>query len=341
MRRASRVEHAWPGVALAATLLVAPAPAAETGTAARALEVHPVELAGQAAQNRAAARLRPLGMLEIPRVKENDLALSQLSGLAWDEDDGVLYAISDRGTLFHLIPQFRGDTLSGLALARALPLRDAAGKPLKGRLTDSEGLDVLNGRNGRRGDGELLVSFERTPRIVRYSPDGRWLGELKLPERLRERNNYDSTNRMLESVCSDPTLGVLTAPEKPLDGEREGETHLYALDDRRWSLALEEGQNISALECLGDGRVLVLARDFGRLFYRQVATLRIARLVRGTTRAAVDAPTTLDASDGWQIDNFEGLARHRGNRFFIVSDDNDLFVQRTLLLYFEYDGAAP
>jgi hypothetical protein len=45
--------------------------------------------------------------------------------------------------------------------------------------------------------------------------------------------------------------------------------------------------------------------------------------------------TTLDSDQDLHIDNFEGLARHRGNRFFMVSDDNGVFIQRTLLLYFE------
>jgi len=43
----------------------------------------------------------------------------------------------------------------------------------------------------------------------------------------------------------------------------------------------------------------------------------------------------LDSYQGLHLDNFEGLTRHHGNRFFMVSDDNDVFVQRTLLVYFE------
>ncbi len=49
----------------------------------------------------------------------------------------------------------------------------------------------------------------------------------------------------------------------------------------------------------------------------------------------VETAVVLDSGKGHQIDNFEGLARHRGNRFFLVSDDNDLFLQRSLLMYFE------
>jgi hypothetical protein len=55
----------------------------------------------------------------------------------------------------------------------------------------------------------------------------------------------------------------------------------------------------------------------------------------GSPTEAVVETRSLDSGKGHQIDNFEGLARHRGNRFFLVSDDNDLFLQRSLLMYFE------
>ena len=50
---------------------------------------------------------------------------------------------------------------------------------------------------------------------------------------------------------------------------------------------------------------------------------------------------TLDSDHGLQIDNFEGLARHQSNRFFMVSDDNSVFIQRTLLVYFELLADQP
>jgi hypothetical protein len=65
--------------------------------------------------------------------------------------------------------------------------------------------------------------------------------------------------------------------------------------------------------------------------------LRRVQLTPDSTTQPLKPETvvTLDSNKGFQIDNFEGLARHRGNRFFMVSDNNDLFVQRTLLMYFE------
>ena len=61
------------------------------------------------------------------------------------------------------------------------------------------------------------------------------------------------------------------------------------------------------------------------------------RIVQWHRRSVVVIETValMDTAQGYQIDNFEGLTRHKGNHFFMVSDNNDLFVQRTLLLYFE------
>ncbi len=301
------------------------------------LKTRPVQLAESVHAPQPAARLRPLGMLDLPDPKVNGLRLSQLSGLAWDDDDGVLYAISDKGALFHLRPQFRDGRLTGLDLLKAVPLRDAEGKPLKGKRADSEGLDILNGRNGRSGDAELVVSFERLPRIARFRPDGTWLSDYPLPAPLNERKNYRGDNKMLESVCVDEKLGVLTMPEKPLVNEREGINRVYRLDGRSWPIPLLGKLLPSEIECLGDGRVLILERDVG-VIERAVA-LRIATLAgEGDSTASMETVAVLNSLEGYRLDNFEGLARHKGNRFFMVSDNNDLFVQRTLLLYFEITG---
>lgn len=302
-------------------------------------------------------RIRFLGMLELPDITRNGLRLSQLSGLAWDDDDGILYAISDKGGLFHLRPEFDGNILTGLSLLRAEALHDPGNnKPHKRSYADSEGMDILYGRNGRKGDAELVISFERVPRIMRYRPDGHAIGEYPLPDLLANTKNYSSTNRMLESVCVDPSLGVITTPEVALTMEREGHTHLYSLPanpvinrNRRasdshgaspynsWDYPLAAGNRITAMECLGHGQVMVLQQKFLHAFGNIVVTLEQVRLP-ATPAAEPLLPKTIatfDSQGGHQIDNFEGLTRHRENRFFMVSDNNDLFVQRTLLMYFE------
>jgi hypothetical protein len=303
------------------------------------IETRPARFAAQLNNGDVVDRIRLRGMLELRSTKVDGIRFSQLSGLAWDDDDEILYAISDKGALFHLRPEFHDDMLVGVKLLKAVALQDPGKtKSLRRQPIDSEGLDILNGRNGKRGDAELIVSIERTPRILRYTPDGRLTGEYALPPPISDPKSYADPNRMLESVCADSELGVLTIPETPLDGERPGYTHVFGLDGRSWLYALTEDSPVSAIECLGKRQVLVLERDFGHLFGRNAVALKRATLAADPLP---DEPlqaeniVTLDAAKGYAIDNFEGLTRHKGNRFFMVSDDNDLFVQRTLLLYFE------
>jgi hypothetical protein len=280
-----------------------------------------------------------LGMLQLPNPKVGGMRFSQLSGLAWDDDDGILYAISDKGYLFHLQPAFENGVLTGLKLLKAVHLRElGSGKPLKGTRADSEGLDILKRRNGRKGDAELIVSFERFPRIVRYRPDGYAISEYPLPTPLNDARMYQNSNKMLESVCADSKLGILIVPEVPLKGEHQGVTRIFNLDRKFWVYPLPTGNRISALECLGNNRVLVLESNFTGLLGRLEVFLKLATLspnASPTEPVPVETVVAFDSGKGHQLDNFEGLARHRGNRFFIISDDNDLFFQRTLLMYFE------
>ena len=283
--------------------------------------------------------IRFLGMLQLPNPTVDGMRFSQLSGLAWDDDDGILYAISDKGFLFHLQPIFENGVLTGLNLLKAVHLRElGSGKPLKGTRADCEGLDILHGRNGRKGDAELIISFERFPRIVRYRPDGYAISEYPLSAPLNDARMYQDPNEMLESVCVDSKLGILTVPEVPLKGEHQGVTRIFSLDGKSWIYPLPTGNRISALECLGNYRVMALESNFSGILGRLEVFLKIATLSpRGsiTEPVPVETAVALDTDKGHQIDNFEGLARHRGNRFFLVSDDNDLFIQRSLLMYFE------
>jgi hypothetical protein len=283
-------------------------------------------------------RLRFLGMLELPEVTRNSRRLSQLSGLAWDDDDGILYALSDKGGLFHLQPLFEGDILTGVRLLRALPLRElGSDKPLRGWRIDAEGLDIVNGRNGRRHDAELVISTERVPQILRFRADGYAIAKHALPAPADKAGAFRDPNRMLEAVCADSALGLLAMPELPLNNEREGYTRIFSVAGPSWLYPSAPGERVTAMECLGQGQLLVLQQNYQNPFGQVIVMLRRVRLTPESPTQPLKPETvvTLDSDKGFQIDNFEGLTRHRDNRFFMVSDNNDLFVQRTLLMYFE------
>ncbi|HJW80786.1 MAG TPA: esterase-like activity of phytase family protein [Acidiferrobacterales bacterium] len=321
---------------LLALLAAAPAAASRAQDSFPSLKAKAVDLCESPPACERIGKLRLLGMLELSARSVNGVRFAGLSGLAWNEDDNLLYALADHGILFHLRPVFRNGQLADVALLHSAPLIDPrTRKPVKWRRSDTEGLDILNGRNGRKGDAELIVSFEGEPRIARYRPDGQFIADVPLSDPLRNIRNY-RYNRMLEAVCSHPREGVLTAPEEPLNGET-GTARLYRTDGSAWRFAPSRG-GIVALECLPDGDVLVMERDYTTLTLRWIITLRRLHLPAGTPPDSLlpaETAATLDSDQGLRIDNFEGLARHHGNRFFMVSDDNDVFVQRTLLVYFE------
>ena len=302
------------------------------------LDVRPAPLAENLKPGDSVGAVRFLGMVMIPSTTVDGARLSQLSDIAWDEDADVLYAISDKGILFHLRPVIHDDLLTGVELLRVARLQELkGGKPLRDRRADAEGLDIVRGENGRPKDAELIVSFERHPRIWRYRPDGRALGEYALPEPLTDPAAYVQGNRMLEAVCHDASRGVLTMPEKPLEQEPSGYSRIYSTAGTSWRYRISDDNRAVALACLGDGDVLILENNFGTRFWRSHTTLKRVRLPKVSTAAALEAETlfSFESNKGYQIDNFEGIARHRGNRFFLISDDNDFFLQRTLLLYFE------
>lgn len=285
------------------------------------------------------ARLR--GTLRLDGSAEQ--GLHQLSGLAWDADEDLLYALSDDAYVVHLRVNLRHGQLHAVNFVGRYPLRDAAGVPLSPRLADSEGLVALRSRNAVRADTELVVSFEGPPRIARYTADGHYLGDLQVPAALANDSVYRSRNAQLEALAHSPVHGLLTAPERSLRGSAHGTIPIVALaDGREWIYPLRDRRYgaVVGMETLPGGDLLILERRFISLLMPFTISLRRAALGASPALSVSDV-FHLDTSAGWSIDNFEGLAHHAGSCYFIISDDNAAVIQRTLLSYVEVTQSGP
>jgi len=279
-------------------------------------------------------QLRLLGALELNNTTANNQTISELSGLAWDEDEQILYAISDQGYLVYLRPVIRRGILTDVLFIKKIPLLDRYGHPLSGQMADCEGLFALNTDNNINNDTVLLISFERIPRVVKYSMDGGYIHELPLPAQLTNASNYENKNRMLEAITYHPERGMIITSEKPLK---------YSIDNRfevfdshgiigKYSAYDPDISAVTAMEYIGDNNFLMLERIYRQLFNTAEIILRI------WNPDTAEKPKTLarlSPEEGFRIDNFEGLTHYRNQRYFIISDDNDNFLQKTLLLYFE------
>ncbi|NNM00352.1 MAG: hypothetical protein HKO62_06350, partial [Gammaproteobacteria bacterium] len=177
-----------------------------------------------------------------------------------------------------------------------------------------------------------------------YSARGEHLEDVALPEVLRDGANYQDANKELESLASHPEAGILTAPEAPLTIDAPDRLAIYSLSGRRWQFEpVGEHSALVGMETAPGGDVYVLERNFKSIF--KPITFALRRVHLSETPPYADARVTdvvrFVSSDGWAIDNFEAIARHEGERFFMISDDNRSGFQKTLLFYFEITGTVP
>jgi len=190
-------------------------------------------------------------------------------------------------------------------------------------------------------NGQLIISFERKPKIAKFTPKGRLISKYRLPKKLAQIKNYHSKNKALESVTIHPRLGVLTAPEYPL--KNTGNKHtIYSLKTKRkWTIPAYPAPNsaIVALETLQDGSILILERAFSSIFNPLIISIRRVWLSTCSCSKGDDSEfkqiAVFNNFKGWEIDNFEGLTQHKDNYFFMVTDDNNSKLQKTLLTYWE------
>ena len=282
-------------------------------------------------------QLSSISSLGISKGRINGLSVSELSGLAWDEQRKLLYAISDSGILYHIQLTIKQGKILKAKVLCAYKLRNKVGHTFKRIERDAEGLSLK--RNQKGVVTELIISFERKFRIARFTLQGRFLGNIKLPKNLRNKRNYQSRNKGLESVTLHPKFGVITAAELPLKTSPRHYQTLYSNKGQMWHFKQSPHRNssVTGLETLPNGDVLVLERSYSGLFSAIVISLRQVKLsaCNAKRQCAVKDIAIFNSVDGWRIDNFEGLTHYRGKQYIMVSDDNESPLQSTVLVLFE------
>jgi len=252
------------------------------------------------------------------------LSFAGISDLAYD-GKRALYAVSDKGRLFELEFSLQDNRIETLLLKNAFRLKSKDGKPLKKKKRDAEGLDFYK--------GSLIISFERKPKVSLFDLKGVKIKNVDIPSVLEDIKNYQGKNSVLESVVMHPDFGVITAPQRPLKHTDEKVHTLFSLE-QRWKFKADA--DITAIETMSDGSLLVLEREF-RLFSLG-HTIWLKKVpIKACENGLCQAETLakLDSSDGWRLDNFEGLTRIDNEHYLMISDDNDSFLQKCIIVLFE------
>lgn len=264
--------------------------------------------------------------------KIEGLRFSEISDLAYDKKDKKLYFVSDEGKLF-VFESYFTEKIERLNAKSGFTLVKKKGQKFRKWRRDSEGLALDN-------KGRIYISFEGRAKVGRFDAKGRMQKEYRLPKILREPKNYRSRNKSLEALTWHPKYGLLTAAEWPLKHKKKKEQTIYALDGKVWHFKAEAEQKsaVVAMEVMDDGNIMVIERSFIDIIHPFIVTLKKVYLNRCTTKKHMcqsEILVKMNSHKGWLIDNFEGLTRVGEHRYVMVSDDNNNFLQQTLLVYFE------
>ena len=294
--------------------------------------VHPVNIVPKHLSQDIGIKILDQKQLSFDKI--NGVKFAELSDVTYHHKTNILYFVGDKGMLYSFDAKFSAK-IDRLKPVRAHKLRTKKGKRLRKWKRDAEGLTL-------DGKGKLLISFEGDAKIGWFHKNSKKAGNLikkyALPKQLKRTKNYRSKNKSLESLAWHSRYGVLTAPEWPLKKYDKKRHTIYALSGKRWHFKAEPEKKTSvvAMEVMDDGNLLVLERSYTGMLEPFVVTLKKVMLKNCKNKICPsNVLVKMNSHKGWDVDNFEGLARVGKNRYVMVSDDGDNFFQKTLLIYFE------
>lgn len=287
-----------------------------------------------------AADLEVLDSMDIPVEGANGVRVEEFSGLAWDEDEQLLYAVSDGGVLHHFRIRMDGIRIAEIQPVFSVPIAATADEVSGGSVTNAEGLTALNDDNGKQSDTELLVAFEDGPAIVRLTPQGKQVAAIPLPGPLADKKQYSKKNSRLEAVAFDQRHGLLTAPERPLEGQPEDLHTLYAADGTTWSFeAFQPDSRLKAIQKLPDGNLLILERTREEKSGAPTARLRYLDFDACSAERECILNELSATPDPILVNNFEGLARLSDDLFLMVTDKTKKDAEPTTVVLFKVTAA--
>lgn len=263
------------------------------------------------------------------------------SGLIVADDTKKFLAISDTGVWLTGQIAYDNDRPSGVTNARLGPIEGADGHPVERRRDrDAESTTLVS---GSLDSGEVLISYERRPRIARYRISTEGLSsersKIDLPDAMRHMNR----NQGLEAVAvikGGPNKDRLIAfAERLYDSSRNHTGWIWTANGPKKIHLQNIGDfDVTDVASLEDGTLFVLERRFRWTEGVKMRLRRIpaAEVIAGRT---MTGETLIEANLENEIDNMEGLSvvttKSGDTLVTMISDDNfNAVVQRTVLLQF-------
>ncbi len=268
-----------------------------------------------------AAELIPRGVFE---WKEDREGFGGFSGLAFSADGASFLTVSDEGQMFRArVGRDDAGRISDVSTEWQGRLLDNFGKPVSGFTADAEALAV-------GPDGTVYVGYESYTRITSVTLPGLMPTTLHTWDRFRDLWG----NEAFEALAVLPEGGLIAIRETASDGAFG--TFVGHDDDWRPGPTLPAEGGFAAADAVfgPDGKLYLLER---RMTYLSGFATRIRRFSYSDGRFG--PPETLLETAPGTLDNMEGISLWTGPQghsvISLISDDNFLFVQKTLLAEYE------
>ncbi len=273
----------------------------------------------------AATPLTFLDSKTLPVKHINGLKFTEISDIAYDKQNDIFYALSDRGRIFRFKLEIRADKLGKFKLLDGERLRDQKGHFLRKRRSDSEGLALVGNK--------IWISFERRDRIDVYDRSYHFVRSLRLPPVLAKMASHDYSGTGFEALSYAPKWGFITAREVPFDEEPLGYHTIFSSKGIICRIKRDKIKSaITEFEMLPDGSLLALFRQFS--FKKWAFRITLKRIDINHPRNGICSTETLamlNPLTDKDVDNFEGLTHYKGDLYLMISDDNENFFQRTIV----------
>ena len=288
-------------------------------------------------ERRAGALIYRGGLL----LSSTDKRFGGLSDLAVSADGSEVLSISDEAHwLSARLTYDEAGNLAGLNTAEIAPMLDLAGRPMRGKAGDAEGLTLERPNDVH---GPVIVSFERDVRILRYDLSK---GFSARPTRISIGDWVRSLreNAQLEalSLIKPDTLLVFAESRLGTDDIRAAlEVYPGTAQARSRALSVvpHDPFSVTGSASAPDGALLLLERRYSLIggVGMELRHVPAGELNEGA-RLDGEVLANLSFMDA-NIDNMEGLAVRRGPKgdtlLYMISDNNFSPLQRTVLLMFE------
>lgn len=285
-------------------------------------------------------KLQFVGGFSFTSEEEN---LGGLSGLRILNEGERLLSVSDQGRWFSAEIQRDGNNAPiGFKDAVLKRLRDEKGNRFKSKKhADAEGLEVA-------GD-DVLVSFERNHRVLRYRLKEGKLGKKGKPYRPAIPKDSLTNNSGLEAIValnpegsievSDATIAVFSEYSLDKQNNIRGFVSTKSGKWEKFSVVPKGDFKLTDAVKLDDQRILLLERRFS-LVMGAAIQIRVVDISAIKKDALLDGPIVFSANMASRIDNLEGISVWQtGNaekRISLISDDNFSALQSNLYLEFKW-----